>query len=503
MMKIVSNCINPEKNFKPHRHIAFRTQSFYKALAATHSLKLRFRAKCNYVPSIAMEKLCPYVVKLKFKRALFALLLALFTLPVLAQDAKYRKIDSLLNYFYQNDKFMGGLTIREKGEVVFSKAYGFADADAKLPAKPNTKYKIGSLTKMFTSTIIFQLVEEKKLKLDTRLSEFYPKIKNADKITILEMLGHKSGLFNYTDDPEFDAASQKLIAKRDMLLKLEAAQPVFEPGSRIEYSNTNYLLLGYIIQDITKKPYKENVTSRITTKLGMKDTYYYGKINPKKNEARSYTFDGTDWIKAPEWHESHTGAAGGFQSTGEDMTKFIKALFDRKLIKKESLDIMLDTEEGFGKGIFAFPFGERRFYGHTGGIESFESVLGYYPKDDFGFALLINGSNYQYNDIIIGILSCYYKLPYIFPDLTSIKLDDTVLKQFEGIYSTPELPYKVHMTVKNGTLIAHAEEQGSFPLNPVGENEFNFVPAGITITFTDKGFTLVQSDGSTTEFVRD
>ncbi len=102
-------------------------------------------------------------------KRIIVLLCVLLSAPVLAQDAKYRKIDSLLNYFYQNDKFMGSLTIREKGEVVFSKAYGFADADAKLPAKPNTKYKIGSLTKMFTSTIIFQLVEEKKLNIIFKL----------------------------------------------------------------------------------------------------------------------------------------------------------------------------------------------------------------------------------------------------------------------------------------------------------------------------------------------
>src|SRR5690606_4971853 len=111
------------------------------------------------------------------------------------EGARLRKIDSLLTYLYENDKFMGSVAIRDKGSIVFEKAYGFADVETKTPATEGTKYKIGSITKMFTSAIIFQLIEEKQLKPDSRLSEFFPKIKNADKITISDMLNHTSGIF--------------------------------------------------------------------------------------------------------------------------------------------------------------------------------------------------------------------------------------------------------------------------------------------------------------------
>lgn len=431
----------------------------------------------------------------------------MLALPTFAQQqegAKFRKIDSLLTYLHANNKFMGSIAIQEKGNVVFEKAYGYAEVETKSPATVKTKYKVGSITKMFTAAVIFQLIEEKKLTLDTKLSAFFPKIKNADKISIGDMLSHKSGIYSYTSDPDLKNYIYKLQNRRDMVARIEAGTPAFEPGEKAAYSNSNYLLLGYIIQDITKKPYKENVASRIINRIGLKSTYFYSKINPKKNEAYSYSFEDTDaWVKTEEWHESIAGGAGGLQSTPTDLTKFIKALFDGKIIKKESLNLMTTMDMGYGKGVFAYPFIERKFFGHNGDIESFKSLLGYYPKEDLAFSLLMNGVNYNIDDIVDGVLSCYYKLPYIFPNFKTAKISENVLKRYEGFYSTPSLPFKVDIKLVNGVLVAHATDQGSFPLNPLSETEFNFDPAGITMTFNPKGFLLKQADGSTTQFTKE
>jgi CubicO group peptidase (beta-lactamase class C family) len=438
------------------------------------------------------------------KKTLLSLFTFMLALPAFAQhdSAKFRKIDSLLTYLYTNNKFMGSIAIQEKGEIVFEKAYGFAEVETKTPANPKTKYKVGSITKMFTSAIIFQLIEEKKLTLDTKLSEFFPKIKNAEKITIGDMLNHKSGIYNYTDNPDFDSYKTKLQNRKDMVTRIESYPAVFEPGTKAEYSSSNYLLLGYIIQDITQKPYKDNVMTRLVAKAGLKNTYYFSKINPKKNEAYSYSFADGKWTRTEEWSESSAGAAGALESTPSDLTKFAKALFDGKIIKKESLDKMTTIDMGFGKGIFAYPFIERKFFGHNGGIESFSSVLGYYPKDDLAISVLMNGDDYSTNELMIGVLSCYYKLPYIFPNFKSAKLDESVLKKYEGIYTNPSLPFKVDIKLVNGVLVAHATDQGSFPLNPLSETEFNFDPAGITIIFNPKGFTLKQADGSISLFTK-
>ena len=137
------------------------------------------------------------------KKTFLFLFFMLATVNTFAQaEPKFAKIDELLNHFYTNDVFMGSVCIREKGNVVFEKAYGYADVENNIAATAQTKYKIGSITKMFTAAVVFQLIEEKKLDMDAKLSQFYPEIKNADSITISMLLNHKSGIFNYTDHTE-------------------------------------------------------------------------------------------------------------------------------------------------------------------------------------------------------------------------------------------------------------------------------------------------------------
>jgi CubicO group peptidase (beta-lactamase class C family) len=436
------------------------------------------------------------------KRVFLSLFVLAITIPARAQSqAKYQKIDSLMNHFSRSDKFMGVLSIREKGKPVFEKAYGYADVETRVKATPDTKYKIGSVTNVFTSVMIFQLVDEKKLKLDTKLSEFFPKVKNAEKIKISDLLGHSSGVFNMTGDAGFEDIKGKLQSRKQLLDRIESYNPVFEPGIKAEYSNTNYLLLGFIIQDITKKTYKEAVYERIVKRAGLKNTYYFSKINPKKKEAYSYKFADGKWVKQQEYHESSAGGAGGLQSTASDLTLFAKALFDGVLTSKESLAEMTKMEMGFGRGLFAFPFGERKFLGHNGDIEGFATVLGYYPKDDVAISLMLNGVNTEIDDMMIGILSCYYKLPYRFPNFATATVDDTILKSYEGLYSAPSLPYKVKIVAREGKLVAIAMEpgQGMFELNPLSETEFNYDPANLHMIFSTKGFTLKQG-GQVTEF---
>jgi CubicO group peptidase (beta-lactamase class C family) len=436
------------------------------------------------------------------------LVLTLFFFTVTLQsfsqvDPRLMKIDSLMKYFTAGNKFMGSVTIRHKNNVIFDKAYGFSDVEKGVKAAPGTKYKIGSVTNMFTASVIFQLIEEKKLSLDSKLSEFYPQIKSADSITIGQLLNHKSGIRDYTTDAEFDKFKSQLQTKKKMLDRIASYDYAFKPGTKADFSNSNYLLLSYIIEDITKQPYKGNVITRIIKKAGLKNTYYFSKINPQKKEAYSYTYTDGRWQKNGEWHESVMEGAGGFQSTSSDLTDFIKQLFDGKIISKESLAQMTDMDMGYGKGVFQFPFGERRFFGHNGAIEGFASVVGYYPKDDLAISITANGLDYDLNDIVLGILSTYYKLPYRFPNFTTADIDEAVLKSYEGIYSTPSLPFKVQIVVKDGVLVAvQLPGDASFELNPLSDTEFNYDPADLKMIFNKKGFTLVQG-GTKTEFKKE
>ena len=421
-----------------------------------------------------------------------ALFLALtFSMLAEAQD-RFQKIDSLLSYLNKNDKFMGALCIREGENVVFNKAYGFADVEKNTTDDRLTKYKIGSITKTFTAVMIMQLMEEKKLNLQTKLSRFYPNIPNAEKITMYDLLHHRTGIVDYINGDTITGKNiYRFHSKEEMIQKITNYKPLFEPGTKHEYSNSNYNLLGYILETLTKKSYAENLQTRIVKKANLINTYFPSeKINTASGESYSYTYNGTQWEKIPEWENSIAYSAGAIISTPADLTRFMYALFEGKLIKESSLKQMKEMKDGYGKALVQFPFGERRFYGHTGGIESFRAVVGYYPTEKLGISLIVNGDNFNRNDIMIGILSIYYKLPFPFPTFT--KVDPAILANYTGTYGSKDLPLKITITEKNKELIAQATGQSAFPLTFKEEKTFIFAPAGIEMIFGENSFVLKQ-----------
>ena len=385
------------------------------------------------------------------KKILFFVLA--FSSFTFAQD-KFTRIDSLLNYLNENNKFMGSLTIRESENVVFNTAYGFADVEKNSKANRLTRYKIGSISKTFTAVMVLQLIEEKKLGLQTKLARFYPKMVNAEKISIYDLLHHRTGIVDFINqDSTFHKVLDQKHSKEVILKVITAYKSVFEPGSKYEYSNSNYFILGCIIETLTKKSYAENLENRIVKKVGLgtfedkiemtdkgavtnkvfvPTTYYKeAATNTENKESYSYYFDGANWVKSYENHNSIAFSSGGIIATPADLTKFIFALFDGKLVKPTSLDQMKEIKEGYGMALIQFPFGERRFYGHGGRIENFNSMLGYYPSEKLSFSLISNGDNFVQNDIIIGILSIYYKMPFPFPQF--MKMDvaelESILKE--------------------------------------------------------------------------
>ncbi|HLO74074.1 MAG TPA: serine hydrolase domain-containing protein [Flavobacterium sp.] len=425
------------------------------------------------------------------KKILFLFVLT-FSLASIAQE-RFEKIDSLLTYLNQNNKFMGSLCIREGENVVFNKAYGYADGEKNILANRETKYKIGSVTKTFTAVMIMQLIEEKKLTLQTKLNRFYPKIPNAEKISIYDLLHHRTGIVDYINGDTITAKNiYRFHSKEEMIQKITDYKPLFEPGTKHQYSNSNYNLLGYIIETLTKKSYAENIQTRIVKKANLANTYFpEGKINTSVGESYSYSFNGTEWEKVEEWENSIAYSAGAMISTPADLTRFMHALFEGKLVKPASLEQMKEIKDGYGKALVQFPFGERRFYGHTGGIENFRAVVGYYPTEKLGVSLIVNGDNFNRNDIMIGVLSIYYKMPFPFPIFT--KIDAAELAKFTGTYASKELPLKITISEKNGELLAQATGQSAFPLTFKAEKTFIFASAGIEIVFGENTFVLKQS----------
>jgi D-alanyl-D-alanine carboxypeptidase len=208
------------------------------------------------------------------------------------QSFNKAKMDSLFNALETNNKAMGSICISKDGKEVYRKAIGYSQINGqnKIKADVNTKYRIGSISKMFTATLIFQLIDEKKLALNDKLDKYFPQVPNASKITIEQLLGHRSGLHSFTGDKAYGSYMEQPKSQKEMLEIITKAGTDFEPDSKAEYSNTNYVLLGYIVEKITNKPYTEILKQKITSKARLKNTYYGSKTSAAKNESFSYQY---------------------------------------------------------------------------------------------------------------------------------------------------------------------------------------------------------------------
>jgi CubicO group peptidase (beta-lactamase class C family) len=431
----------------------------------------------------------------------------LLTTGARAQKLNTAKLDSLIQTVDTNNRMMGALTLSEKGKVIYNKAWGYALLNNKeqLKANTETKYRIGSITKMFTAVMVLQLIEEGKLQLSTPLATYFPNIPNAKEITIEQMLNHHSGLYNFTDSSYLVYHTQPKT-KEELLSIFEKQKPSFSPGDSADYSNTNFVLLGYIIEKITGKSYENNLKKRITEKIGLKNTYVGTKASAAKNEAASFNYNGEKWEKEDETDMSIPGGAGCLVSTTNDLVKFIEALFNNQLISESSLNKMTAIKDGYGYGMFRFPFDEKHAYGHTGGIDEFHSMLGYFPKDHVAFAFTGNGVVMDMNDLAIGVLSICFNRPYTIPDF-SFHLAVAALSKYEGTYSSTQIPLKIEIKKDGSKLTAQATGQSAFFLTPVSEKEFRFDPAKVTLLFDIEDgkvnqFTLKQS-GMNVKFTKE
>jgi D-alanyl-D-alanine carboxypeptidase len=417
-----------------------------------------------------------------------------------AQPLNTARLDSLFDRLASNDKAMGSLVLSKNGSVIYSKAIGFrARTDQGAVASDvRTKYRIGSITKTFTAAMIFQLVEEGKLTLATTLDKYFPQFPNATRITVAHLLSHRSGLFNFTSDPTYPSWMTQPKTEVEMVT-LASKYPVdFQPDEKFAYSNTNYLLLGYILEKVTGKTYATNLNDRITSRIGMRDTNYGGKVDTKRNEAQSFQFR-SKWEESPETDMSIPGGAGALVSTPADLAKFIEALFELKVVSAASLDQMKTMRDNMGMGLFQVPFNNKRGFGHNGMIDGSMSVVFYFPEDALTIAYCSNGFVYPVNDILIGALSIYFDAPYKLPDFNIqplLALNDEELSKYTGVYGSTQLPLKITITKDQTTLLAQATGQSSFPLSPTERDKFKFEPAGIVIEFTTKDqFTMKQGGG--------
>jgi CubicO group peptidase (beta-lactamase class C family) len=417
-----------------------------------------------------------------------------------AQNTNFKKLDSFFKTLSDNNKMMGTLVVSKNGQVIYDKSIGYANIvdGKKQPVTKMSKFRIASITKTYTATMVYQLVDEGKLKLTDKLSKYFPQIPNAENISITNLLTHSSGLYEITKDVDFKTWHVEGSTREDMLARMQKYPGIFEPDEKSEYSNTNFILLGYIIENIEKTSYAVALQKRIADKLGLKSTYYGRKINATHDECSSYKYKKDALTLSEETDMSVPGGAGGIVSTPYDLVKFYEALFNGKLMSPESFSKMITIKNfPFGSGVFKGDMYGHDAYGHEGSIDGFRSKVVYIPDEKMTIVVLANALDYPMDNIASNgfLVSQNKDLLKPLDTKPSIELTEEQIQilagEYEGYVGSDKFTFT--FVAKGKVLKGGPNPNMLFAFKAIKKNEFVQEKFGIHLKFDVEKNTLIFS----------
>lgn len=415
------------------------------------------------------------------KKIWVTLIVGISFLNSYSQKLNVAKLDSLFKALEEKNLFMGSIAVSKNGNLIYSKSIGKADIAANESLSFKTKYRIGSITKTFTSTLVLKAIENKKITLNQTIDKFFPTIQNSEKITVGNLLNHRSGIPDFLLADDFANGYTEYKSQEEMIAIISKLKSGFSPNSKADYSSSNYYLLTIILEKIYKKSYQELLDEQIVKPLKLRNTYFGGKINTHNNECYSYYFS-NKWEKETEGDMSVPLGAGGIVSNPYDLTIFIENLFNGKIINFKSLKLMTQIRDKYGMGIFELPFYNKKGFVHRGQIDSFVSVLSYFPDEKLAIAITSNGAIYDKKKILIATLSNYFNKPYkIIFEPFKPNLED--LEKYIGEYSSPKYQNTIKISKNNTMLFAQLNNQSQFLIEPIEKDKFENIWEGNKIEF--------------------
>lgn len=431
------------------------------------------------------------------------LLTSVLCVTIFAQEFPTKKVDEYFEAVQKNDKFHGSIAVSKNGKIIYENQIGWKDIQSKSPINPSTKFRIGSITKTFTAVLIMKAIEDGKLKITDTIQTFFPTIKNADKITIQNLLNHSSGIFNITKDPTYLSWMNQHQTQGDLVNRISKYASQFEPSTKAEYSNSNYILLSYILEEIHKMPYSQILENQIIQPLKLSRTSFGGTHSLENNETNSYSYNGF-WMKMPETNMSIPFGAGAISSTPQEMIKFGEALFSGKIIQESSLNEMKKIQYNYGSGIFEIPIADKKFFGHDGAIDGYSSFWVIQPEDKLSIAINSNASVVQNFKLLEVLVDAFYGKDIEVPSYKVLELKSEELDQYIGMYSSQNFPLKIKIFKDSNQLFGQATGQGAFPLNAIDKHTFVFEAAGIKIQFNPENNSFnFEQQGNKFQFIKE
>ncbi|MBN2131534.1 MAG: serine hydrolase [Sedimentisphaerales bacterium] len=318
---------------------------------------------------------------------------------------KERIVDWLFERLVEENYPGAAVLVARNGEILYQNGYGYANISDCVEITPQTKFRIGSISKQFTAAAILKLQEEGKLSTDDKLSKFLPDFPRGDEVTLHHLLTHTSGIHSYTSDPNFMKTVASETSPKELIDSFKNDKFDFEPGESQSYCNSGYFLLGHIVAKVSGKSFGDYLKETFFDPLGMADTGIYHWSLVLDHEAVGYSYQNGQVQKALDWDMSRAGGAGALYSTVEDLYRWNEAVFKGKILSEASLKAAFTPaalnsgEAGKGTGVGSEGYGYgwgigtlrgRPQIAHSGGLHGFISYLMRLPEEELTVAVLAN-----------------------------------------------------------------------------------------------------------------
>ena len=339
------------------------------------------------------------------------------------------RVAQLVEKYAEYGQFNGSILVSQNGNVIYKKAFGMADIELKAPNEVDTKYRLASVSKQFTAMLVLQLVQQGKLDLNVPITTYLPDYPKArgQKISLHNLLTHSSGIPNFTNFPEYQTKIMRNPHTPEELVHLFDTLPLeFEPGQQFRYSNSGYVLLGYIIEKVSGKSYEQCLKDQIFIPLKMNNSGYdhTNAILPKR--ALGYDMAGKDFVNAGFIDMSVPFSAGSLYSTVEDLYLWDQALYSDVLLPAKLREKLFTNyfegkpgNYGYGWGVYPMPsvrLGKTfMFTEHSGGINGFNTFISREINDKHCVIALSNTTGVALGDLSHTIEAILYDMPYDMP----------------------------------------------------------------------------------------
>jgi CubicO group peptidase (beta-lactamase class C family) len=393
-------------------------------------------------------------------------LLAVLAGSCFAQETA--RMNEIVQSFVANHQFMGTALVARGSQILFSKGYGSANLEWDVPNSPSTKFRLGSVTKQFTAASILLLEERGKLSTADPVKKYLPDAPPAwDKITIFHLLTHTSGIPNFTGFPDYAKLEPFAASPAELVARFRDKPLDFQPGEKWNYSNSGYVLLGYLIEKITGGTYEKFVRENIFTPLGMKDSGYDSNSTVIPRRAEGYVNGKNGMEHAGFIHMSTPHAAGALYSTTEDLLKWEQGLFGGKLLQPASLERMTTPfKDNYAFGLGVQNVAGRKVISHGGGIEGFNTQLEYYPEDKLTVIVLGNLNGPAPGEIAKKLAAqAHGETVKLTSERKEITLDPKQLARYTGAYQMTGGPAML-ITLEGNQLLSKLGNQNAVPIFP-------------------------------------